>query len=161
MPSKGWKVGMPTIQIKRNCYFCGQEFRVWPSTLKHHKDQKRMACSRQCRKEHLSRWIDDKRYKASHGYIMIMKEGVKKSCKLSDMVYEHRVVAEQYLGRKLKSNEEVHHLNGDRADNRPENLMVSNNSKHKQLLKALSIVVCEKCGHENVVSPLDGILLTS
>lgn len=34
----------------------------------------------------------------------------------------HRVVMEQILGRKLRGNENVHHINGVRADNRPDNL---------------------------------------
>lgn len=38
--------------------------------------------------------------------------------------HEHRVVAENMMGRKLKSREIVHHIDGDRRNNRPSNLMV-------------------------------------
>lgn len=37
-------------------------------------------------------------------------------------VYEHRFVMEQKLGRKLRHGEVVHHINGDRGDNRIGNL---------------------------------------
>ena len=38
--------------------------------------------------------------------------------------HEHRVVAEQMLGRKLKPGEVVHHIDGNKRNNSPDNLMV-------------------------------------
>lgn len=37
---------------------------------------------------------------------------------------EHRVVAEKMLGRNLQRGEVVHHMDGDKRNNAPENLMV-------------------------------------
>lgn len=45
----------------------------------------------------------------------------------------HRVVVEKTLGRKLDAGEVVHHINGVRDDNRPENLEVMTRGEHARL----------------------------
>jgi hypothetical protein len=56
-----------------------------------------------------------------------------KSFDSKPMQYQHRHVMEQHLGRKLHTKEHVHHLNGDRTDNRIENLEVISASDHGRL----------------------------
>jgi predicted transcriptional regulator len=45
-------------------------------------------------------------------------------------VYEHRFIMENYLGRLLETDEVVHHLNGNKLDNRIENLYVMSRADH-------------------------------
>lgn len=63
----------------------------------------------------------------------------------------HRYVMERHLGRKLKHNEEVHHINGDRYDNRLDNLEMVITNEHKKI-HALKLheersvmLICEYC----------------
>lgn len=58
------------------------------------------------------RWIDPR-----HGYVYVSVKGRSGAAQT-----EHRVVMADYLGRDLLPHESVHHLNGQRGDNRLENL---------------------------------------
>lgn len=70
-------------------------------------------------KEHLERRADTLRGKGSgKGYTK--RNGV----------HEHRLVAEKMLGRPLKPGEVVHHEDGDKRNNTPENLKVMTQSEH-------------------------------
>jgi hypothetical protein len=53
-------------------------------------------------------------YVNPRGYVIHKVQGRK--------VREHRAVMSEMLGRPLAPHEKVHHLNGERHDNRPENL---------------------------------------
>jgi hypothetical protein len=69
-----------------------------------------------------------------------------------EQVWEHRYLMEQYLGRKLKPfpEEVIHHINGDRLDNRIENLQVVSQSIHRSECeyhnyRDESFKTCSKC----------------
>lgn len=63
---------------------------------------------------------------SSHGYVRVNVGNRQRQ-------YEHILIAERALGRKLKRKERVHHIDCDRANNRNDNLLICTHDYHLAL----------------------------
>ncbi len=77
-----------------------------------------------------------------------MSSPYKRTTYNGQAIDEHRKVMEIFLGRKLKRNEYVHHKNGNKRDNRIENLEVMTPQEHNKLHKEKysETKICVICG---------------
>lgn len=69
-------------------------------------------------------------YLTADGYVAQYAPDHPDAAPRKGYVLQHRLVAEQIVGRPLRRSEIVHHRNHDRADNRPTNLEVTTRSRH-------------------------------
>jgi hypothetical protein len=74
------------------------------------------------------------------GYLRRKENGIYKQA--------HVIVAEKILGRELLGQEIVHHVNENKLDNRPENLVICPNKKYHNLLHRRMRAISE-CGNAN------------
>lgn len=83
------------------------------------------------------------------GYVLVWvdpKDPMAVMADVNNYVREHRLVMAREIGRPLKSHETVHHINGDRQDNRIENLQLRiGNHGNGQ------VYCCAECGSRNIV----------
>lgn len=129
----------PTMTRKPNtkCAICGGLMYRRPYQLAAGKGK---FCSRACRNKahpHTGKratspamlgegnpaWKGGRYTEPDKGYVMVRMPGHPRA-RRNGYVLEHLLVAEQMSGRALRPAEEVHHINRNRADNRPENLKV-------------------------------------
>lgn len=124
-------------RIQRTCGHCGKPIEVHPYEA---RDQKNSFCSKACCNEwqrqtspqmgeNSHNYIDGPRL-SSAGYVMIYQADGPKNHRRR---FEHVLVAEAALGRKLKRDEVVHHINLNKADNRNCNLLICSNAYHRWL----------------------------
>jgi hypothetical protein len=118
------------------CLLCGELYPSKASIL-----TKRRYCSKKCQGEAKQgarnpSWKG--RFLSPDGYVLLRsvavpvedRELARQMANKRDQVAEHRLVMAKKLGRPLRPDEVVHHVNGVKTDNRPENLMVMDDADH-------------------------------
>lgn len=98
-------------KVSKICKKCGITYYV-----QKYREKTSTICSNKCIK-------NGENFDKNTGYIRKNKTGI------------HRNMLEQFLKRKLLKNEIVHHINGDKIDNRIENLIVMTRAEHVSLHK--------------------------
>lgn len=125
----GEKVGAPTSTVHHQLKRLGIPRRqpLEFSTLRDYRFCKRGA-------EHPS-WKGG-RIKTPFGYVLVYApEHPRHNSR--GYIPEHILVWEQTHGRELPKGWEVHHLNGTKDDNRPENLLGLPSRQHKQIIRSM------------------------
>ena len=135
----GGSVGSTNLLHMKVCSSCGEDFepssrhRACPKCRMKSRPREKCKCGRsmkhgspQCKfcnstAINNGNWRGG-RYKACSGYVLVHAPGHPRVSAGGRYVLEHIIVMERELGRVLYPGETVHHKNGVRDDNRPENL---------------------------------------
>lgn len=80
----------------------------------------------------LAKWYNRDRKVNGNGYVLVWVPEHPKSFG-GGWYYEHRLCAERDHGKVLPSWVTVHHISGDKTDNRPENLFACTRTEHDRV----------------------------
>lgn len=123
----------PTNLATLKCHLCKKKFqRIWWLRKKNlQRKTKNVFCSKECKNKYQTlgngpNWKGGRRY--LRGYVELR---VSPEIRKSRRIFEHRLVMEKHLGRRLTSREFIHHKNGIKDDNRLENLEIVNLNSHR------------------------------
>ena len=85
--------------------------------------------------EHAPGWKGG-RFADADGYIRVWQPDHPRAFGTGH-IHEHTLVAERAIGRAIRPDEQVHHVDGNKANNDPANLSVLTKSAHQKLHREL------------------------
>lgn len=110
------------------------------------RDGRSVMCSKHRRRKRLyGHHSITKNNKPGEGFIHLGYRGFQINGK---KIFEHVMVAENVLGKKLPKNSVVHHVNGNKLDNRNENLVICQDRAYHNLIHARENAL-NACGDPN------------
>lgn len=128
---KGTGAG-PTPNHEYDCVVCGKRCQVYRSPSAQTPVTCSLACTGIKQRGAGNGSYSGGRHHADNGYVRVLAPD-HPGADSRGYVWEHRLVMEQKIGRRLRKGEVVHHINHIRDDNRPENLQLfASHSEHIQ-----------------------------